>query len=48
VHGSNGSGKTNFVQDAIKLVNQNDPTKFIVYIDCVEFYSEKLISIIAS
>jgi Cdc6-like AAA superfamily ATPase len=43
VHGANGTGKTTFVQDVIKTyttVNQ----EFSVYVDCVEFNSEKLIA----
>lgn len=43
VHGANGTGKTTFVQDVIKThttVNQ----EFMVYVDCVEFNSEKLIA----
>jgi Cdc6-like AAA superfamily ATPase len=43
VHGANGTGKTTFVQDVIKThttVNR----EFSVYVDCVEFNSEKLIA----
>jgi len=43
VHGPNGSGKTSFVKDCIKSGNN-----LHVYVDCVEFYSEKLISISVS
>jgi Cdc6-like AAA superfamily ATPase len=50
--GANGTGKTTFVQDCIKslqISHQNEnQALFYVYIDCVEFYSEKLISIALS
>ena len=43
VHGANGTGKTTFVQDVVKthnFINGN----FLVYVDCIEFNSEKLIA----
>ena len=43
VYGSNGCGKTSFVQDTLKLSQCR-----AVHVDCVEFYSEKLIAIQAS
>ena len=48
VHGSNGGGKTTFVQDCMQLVKEQHAGSFMVYIDCVEFYSEKLIAVAAS
>lgn len=45
MHGSNGSGKTTFVQDCFKAKRFDLPH---IYIDAIEFYSEKLISIYIS
>jgi len=45
MHGSNGSGKTTFVHDAIKSLKKPGLGTIAVFIDCIEFYSEKLISI---
>ena len=45
LYGSNGSGKTTFVQDCLRYQALETP---MIYIDAVEFYSEKLISICAS
>ena len=45
MHGSNGSGKTTFVQDCFKAKRFDLPH---IYIDAIEFYSEKLISICIS
>ena len=42
LYGSNGSGKTQFVKDCVMYQNLETP---LIYIDCIEFYSEKLISI---
>lgn len=43
VHGANGTGKTTFVQDVIGTHREiND--EFVVYIDCIEFSSEKLVA----
>ena len=42
MHGQNGSGKTTFVQDCFKCRRFDIPH---IYIDTIEFYSEKLISI---
>ena len=46
VHGTNGCGKTTFVHDCLKLVQSVNV--FVVSVDCVEFYSEKLIAITVS
>jgi Cdc6-like AAA superfamily ATPase len=43
VHGANGTGKTTFVQDVIKTHNSINGD-FLVYVDCIEFNSEKLIA----
>jgi Cdc6-like AAA superfamily ATPase len=43
VHGANGTGKTTFVQDVIKTHNSISGD-FLVYVDCIEFNSEKLIA----
>lgn len=43
VHGANGSGKTTFTQDVIKTHNSINGN-FLVYVDCIEFNSEKLIA----
>jgi Cdc6-like AAA superfamily ATPase len=48
LHGSNGSGKTTFVQDSIKGLERNGSNQISVFVDCIEFYSEKLISICIS
>lgn len=42
MHGPNGSGKTTFISDCFKAVRATIPH---IYIDTIEFYSEKLISI---
>ena len=47
VHGPNGSGKTSFVQDCIKVQSSIDST-FYVNVDCIEFYSERLLAICIS
>ena len=47
VHGANGSGKTSFVLDCVKVQTTNDGT-FFVNVDCIEYYSERLISICVS
>ena len=43
IYGSNGCGKTSFVRDTLTLTRGE-----AVHVDCVEFYSEKLIAIKAS
>lgn len=48
MHGSNGSGKTTFVQDCIKGLEKPGTYSISVFVDCIEFYSEKLISIAIS
>ena len=46
LYGTNGCGKTEFVHDCVsRLKNQSTG---MLHIDCVEFYSERLISIILS
>ena len=45
MHGSNGSGKTTFVHDCIKSLERLGSHSISVFVDCIEFYSEKLISI---
>ena len=47
VHGPNGSGKTSFVIDCIK-VQTNINSNFFVNVDCIEYYSERLLSIYVS
>ena len=47
VHGPNGSGKTSFVIDCIK-VQSNINSNFFVNVDCIEYYSERLLSIFVS
>lgn len=47
VHGTNGSGKTSFVLDCIKVQSTSDQT-FFVNVDCIEYYSERLIAICIS
>lgn len=42
LHGPNGSGKTTFIHDCFKVLRASYPC---IYIDTIEFYSEKLISI---
>ena len=42
VHGPNGVGKTEFVADLLDTLSKES---FMIYIDCIEFFSEKLISI---
>jgi Cdc6-like AAA superfamily ATPase len=42
MHGPNGSGKTTFVHDCFKTKRFEIP---YIYIDTIEFYSEKLIAI---
>ena len=41
MYGPNGCGKTTFTLDCLRANFDQMP---IVYIDCVEYYSEKLIS----
>jgi Cdc6-like AAA superfamily ATPase len=43
VHGANGTGKTTFVKDVVKTHNYINKD-FLVYVDCIEFNSEKLIA----
>jgi ABC-type Mn2+/Zn2+ transport system ATPase subunit len=45
VHGPNGSGKSVFVQDMLGTLKQES---LAIFIDCIEFYSEKLIAIYLS
>lgn len=47
MHGPNGSGKTNFVLDCVKVQSQADNT-FFVNVDCIEFYSERLLAVCIS
>lgn len=42
MYGPNGSGKTKFVGDVLESISHKI---MHVYIDCIEFYSEKLIAI---
>ena len=44
LHGPNGSGKTSFVLDCVKVQTTADST-FFVNVDCVEFFSERLLAI---
>ena len=49
MHGPNAVGKTTFVHDVMRMYNFERKGVFHeVYIDCVEYYSEKLISIVIS
>lgn len=43
VHGANGTGKTTFVQDVIGT-HRDANDEFMIYIDCIEFNSEKLVA----
>jgi Cdc6-like AAA superfamily ATPase len=45
MHGPNGTGKTTFAQDCFRAVRTKIPC---IYVDTIEFYSEKLISIAVS
>lgn len=50
MHGPNAIGKTTFINDVIKLYNYEaeDAGFMHVVVDCVEYYSEKLIAIVIS
>ena len=52
MHGPNAVGKTSFITDVIKLYNLEHEGSgeefFSVDVDCVEYYSEKLIAIVIS
>ena len=45
LYGSNGSGKTTFVRDCLSVFGLDSP---LIYVDAIEYYSEKLICIIIS
>ena len=45
VYGTNGCGKTTFAIDCLNSLHSTMP---FVYVDCVEYYSEKLISLYIS
>ena len=45
LHGSSGTGKTTFIRDCFAAVPNQTP---MIYIDTIEYYSEKLISIAIS
>ena len=47
VHGPNGAGKTSFVLDCIKVQSTID-SAFLVNVDCIEFYSERLLAVCIS
>ena len=47
VHGPNGAGKTTFVHDCASVESRRDKTS-IVFVDCIEYYSERLIAICIS
>jgi hypothetical protein len=54
MHGPNAVGKSSFINDVIKLYNTDSEASanklefFDVAVDCVEYYSEKLIAIVIS
>ena len=43
VHGANGTGKSTFVQDVVRT-HTFCSDEFHVYVDCIEFNSEKLVA----
>ena len=48
VHGANGTGKTSFVTDCIMTQRQgyqDIPQNMCIEVDCIEFFSEKLIAV---
>lgn len=45
VYGQSGIGKTSFVIDAFNSFSESDLRIHMIYVDCIEFYSEKLITI---
>ena len=48
VHGANGTGKTSFVTDCIMTQRQGYqeiPQNMCIEVDCIEFFSEKLIAV---
>ena len=47
IYGPSGCGKTTFTMDCLKYFTETQTGSRVlspIYIDCVEFYSEKLIS----